>query len=144
MSTFDNITIKINQIKSKYKIAVLIKKIWKRSAINPQQIWIALVHTRLLHCLKIKISSETQFSLYIAEVLLDIFLSVARIQKMTVKRSLLKIASLITESFRGSYRIVYTNLSLFFFRFESILNYYCCYRFSFSKHAYWLLRLRLL
>ena len=52
--------------------------------------------------LKIKISSETQLSQHIAEVVFDIFVSVARMQKMTAKRFLLKIACLMTESFRAA------------------------------------------
>ena len=43
-----------------------------------------------------------QLSQYIAEAVLDIFLFVARMQEMTAKRSLLKIACLMTESFRAS------------------------------------------
>ena len=38
----------------------------------------------------------------IVEVALDIFLPVARKQRVTAKRFLIKIASLMTESFRAS------------------------------------------
>ena len=68
-----------------------------------------------LYCLEIKISSETQLSQYIAEVVLGIFLSGARMEKMTAKRSLLKIACLLTESFRASSDRIYNLTFLVFF-----------------------------
>ena len=71
----------------------------------------------------------------IAEVALDIFLSGARKRRVTAKRFLLKMARLMTMSFRASANHIH-NLSFFFPFFESILTNYCCYRFSFSKHAY--------
>ena len=83
---------------------------------------------------KILLRSAT---LLIAKVLHDISLSVAKKRRVTAKPCLLKIASLMTVSFRASWDHIHnSSVFVFLFLFESILKYYWCCHFSFSKHAY--------
>ena len=69
---------------------------------NPQQILTTLIRTRLLHSFKKKKRLKHITTFTIPEVALDIFLLVAKKQKVTAECSYLKIACFMTVSFRAS------------------------------------------